>query len=845
MTLNKKFRFLKFVIVILSWIRSVSSQEFFENTGEDDPLLETWIKEEDMFANIQQKLESTFLPTSVPSTQPIFTPTSEPTISPTFSPTSKPTRKPSRAPTLRPTYSPTASPSTTPSSSPTKSPSSSPTPLPSFLPSFSSEPSLLPSGRPSGTPTATPSLTPSQNPTIEPSISNKPSSQPSALPTSTPSAVPSKTPSWTPSAEPTPKPTSSPTPKPSLIPSTLPSLTPTGTPTTKPTDAPTPLPSKAPSRIPSQSPTESPTESVSPTVWKTESTIIINDSKAKRSTSLFIVGACCFVVVASTGAYLYRRSTHHQLGNRDNAAAPRTIDVSFGKDFDDGVLSSFSHDAPVMAPGFHSTTAMLDNRLEKEDICALERDLEKGMKDIPTSVAVVPSPQASNYREKREFNDSTVAMDHSSNSMVKMPYLNVHKFFQRQPKRIGGNSNHLTWAQMREQTSPCSSGYAPASAGSPLFSPVFVKGIPTLYSSETTPDDRGDDFDEHCDQDGTSAENSTDTGEESETHQDQEADEFRNDEVGSNVVGGDIDQPSDIGAEDNASLAGISVGAVEKDNSTCCNEGKMNEGFNLSKSSSSRNSGGSSLEWNIDVSQTIPSYEDNIEEEKVPEVTANGGPKLQAFSCEDDLLPDVDLQMSYTPESSQRRHFQNSPSASDVSISGMDSVAGSTTSPLGDNKEVPTNEERSVSAALFVLPLDYVNESPTSSERCSSVASQMEINPDYLNVHELTYGNELLRSSEMGNRPINFKHVYNDPKNDLYECKAPPGSLGLVVDTTPLGLRVNSLNPLSPLFGMVASGDIIVGVDELDAVGMESGDFMEVIMQRSHQENRIFTLLRI
>ncbi|KAL7461108.1 hypothetical protein ACHAXS_002588 [Conticribra weissflogii] len=520
MVFNRKFGVINMLMVLLFGIHSVVSQDFVANTGEDDPLLETWIKEEDMFSNIQQKLESTVLPTSVPSTRPTFTPTYVPTVSPTSSPTLKPTKKPSRTPTSRPTNSPTVSPSASPSSSPTKSPSSSPTPLPSFLPSFSAEPSSLPSGRPSGIPTTFPSVTPSQDPSSEPSISIKPSNEPSTSPSSASSSVPSKTPSWAPSTEPTSVPTSLPTQNPSTTPSTLPSITPTGKPTTKPTVAPTRLPSKAPTRNPSQSPTEIPTESVSPTVGKVESTVIFNDSKAKRSTSLLIVGACCFVIVASTGAYLYRRSTLPQLGRSDTTAAPRTIDVNFGKDFDDGVLSSFSHDAPGTAPGFHSATVILDNRLENQAICALERDLEKGVNEvIPTSVAAIPSPQSSTggpLCEKSEMFVNTVEMNHPSNSMVRMPYLNVHKFFQKQMKPTGGNASALTWAQMREQTSPCSSGYAPASAGSPLFSPLFVKGIPALYSSETTSaslrNDAGNHVDKYRDQVDTSAENATGTG---------------------------------------------------------------------------------------------------------------------------------------------------------------------------------------------------------------------------------------------------------------------------------------------------------------------------------------------
>jgi len=53
------------------------------------------------------------------------------------------------------------------------------------------------------------------------------------------------------------------------------------------------------------------------------------------------------------------------------------------------------------------------------------------------------------------------------------------------------------------------------------------------------------------------------------------------------------------------------------------------------------------------------------------------------------------------------------------------------------------------------------------------------------------------------------------------------------------------LNPLSPIFGLVSPGDVIVEVDEVDTVGMEAGDFWQVVSRKANQQERFLTILRI
>jgi len=48
------------------------------------------------------------------------------------------------------------------------------------------------------------------------------------------------------------------------------------------------------------------------------------------------------------------------------------------------------------------------------------------------------------------------------------------------------------------------------------------------------------------------------------------------------------------------------------------------------------------------------------------------------------------------------------------------------------------------------------------------------------------------------------------------ECFAPPGKLGIVIDTTPEGPVIHKVNPGSPLEGIVWPGDIIIAIDDVD-----------------------------
>ena len=71
---------------------------------------------------------------------------------------------------------------------------------------------------------------------------------------------------------------------------------------------------------------------------------------------------------------------------------------------------------------------------------------------------------------------------------------------------------------------------------------------------------------------------------------------------------------------------------------------------------------------------------------------------------------------------------------------------------------------------------------------------------------ELTYGNELLSTRNNGDN-ISFRDVYFHPKNEVYQCRVASGPLGIVVEATQVGLRVQKINPMSPFCNEISVGD--------------------------------------
>ena len=109
---------------------------------------------------------------------------------------------------------------------------------------------------------------------------------------------------------------------------------------------------------------------------------------------------------------------------------------------------------------------------------------------------------------------------------------------------------------------------------------------------------------------------------------------------------------------------------------------------------------------------------------------------------------------------------------------------------------------------------------------------------------QFTYEEELLNSGKYGDG-FSFRDVYFDPENELYECHVPSGPLGIAVDSTQLGLRIQDINPTSPLYNIVSAGDIIIGVDDVDVVGVESCVFWQLVPQRANKHGCCLVIMKI
>ena len=82
-------------------------------------------------------------------------------------------------------------------------------------------------------------------------------------------------------------------------------------------------------------------------------------------------------------------------------------------------------------------------------------------------------------------------------------------------------------------------------------------------------------------------------------------------------------------------------------------------------------------------------------------------------------------------------------------------------------------------------------------------------------------------------------------RSGLYDVFAPPGPLGIVVDTTRDGPVVHSMKPTSPLLGLISPGDLIVGLDDVDTRSMTAATLTRAMAKQAHAPERKITLLAV
>lgn len=77
----------------------------------------------------------------------------------------------------------------------------------------------------------------------------------------------------------------------------------------------------------------------------------------------------------------------------------------------------------------------------------------------------------------------------------------------------------------------------------------------------------------------------------------------------------------------------------------------------------------------------------------------------------------------------------------------------------------------------------------------------------------------------------------------IYDVFAPPGPLGIVVDTTEKGCVVHSLRKTSSMQGLISPGDLIIALDDVNVQDMDASALTKLMAKKSQQAERKFTLV--
>jgi len=85
------------------------------------------------------------------------------------------------------------------------------------------------------------------------------------------------------------------------------------------------------------------------------------------------------------------------------------------------------------------------------------------------------------------------------------------------------------------------------------------------------------------------------------------------------------------------------------------------------------------------------------------------------------------------------------------------------------------------------------------------------------------------------------KGEVNEPSFERV-CTAPPGKLGVVIDTTKMGPVVYQVKDGSPLEGVIFPGDRIIQVDDIDTGGMTASNITKIMARKADMERKIKVL---
>ena len=528
------------------------------------------------------------------------------------------------------------------------------------------------------------------------------------------------------------------------------------------------------------------------------------DDSSTRSTSLLIIGACAFVAVASTGVFLYRHGAHSSERTQFGYGAPIT-EVAADKDFEDGAgmispmtrvsgLPRFSYDASE-----HKTIKQKNTDDDTGvELGAIPRSVYVS---TPNTVDAVSDPSGS-----------------KENAIIK----GVQKYFGQSKKiKVLKSSlrSGMMWNQIRDEGSPaCSSGFAPASVPS-MFSPLRVRGLPALLENDS---DRTDAESLMVEKHLSKSAEINKSGSATESFNSEQLDIAKSNSKESYVK---INR-SGSAADSNASkYENLLKSASAYSNATRSVKSKR----------SSSPLGDVDVANNKETAKSLRSNETKSVKSVASSKTGSNVSDNVTSSFEENMSEIKNILHSISNEQpSELVTNKSNGSKEDIPISH--SQTPPELNPQMSSSSFANKAADAVQSGDFAFDADFDSATwQTEKESPKSHGAQL--------LSPITYEKELQRPTRR--QEFSFQDLLSDPQNELYECHAPAGPLGIVIDSTPLGPRVISLNPMSSLFDSMNPGDIIVGIDDIDTVGMDAAEFWQLISRKAIQPKRIITMLKI
>lgn len=83
-----------------------------------------------------------------------------------------------------------------------------------------------------------------------------------------------------------------------------------------------------------------------------------------------------------------------------------------------------------------------------------------------------------------------------------------------------------------------------------------------------------------------------------------------------------------------------------------------------------------------------------------------------------------------------------------------------------------------------------------------------------------------------------YDNMTSNTELDVETVCAPPGKLGIVVDSTSGGPTIHSVRDTSPLLGIISMGDKLISIDDIDVTKMSAGGVTKLMASKAQQEER-------